>query len=90
MIKLAQYVKVTEELLGDPLFLKHVIPSNKSMNHEARAMGKAVIGPFRVRTGITGDDFCRNLYTILKECWITKAPRFANPYRKEPRKNKIR
>lgn len=87
--KFAKYVRVTEEFKKDMLLLSLVIPKAKELFEAAWREHKAIISPIFRRDGYSGDDFTMCMYTYMAYCYAVKAPRFANPYRKEHRKNKI-
>lgn len=75
MIKLAQALSAAREFEINPR--DHF----GKFDHDFFKKSMKRIGPIKIRTGITSDDFFFDRYTIIFEARGVRIPRFMNPVR---------
>ena len=75
MIKLAQALSAHREFQFRPK------DHTGKFDHDFFKKSMKRIGPIKIRTGITSDDFFFNRYSVIMEARGVRIPRFMNPVR---------
>lgn len=66
-----------------------VEPVISRYDKELYKKGLKRISPFKIYTGETGDDFMRNLYSVMIETHVCRIPRIVNPLHKRTKSVKF-
>jgi len=86
MIKVAAYAKISNQVKNDDKLIQgltdqlladiKIAAFKKSHKQKTKA---------RIISRVLGDDFCKDMYTILVSAYAIRIPRFLNPLRKNQR-----